>query len=326
MQWLTDNGRLLWYFAPEHLFVTQRARWPFVNSNNLAHALTIPLFIAWQQLAHSVSTLQYHAGGNLKKGLADFFSGRTFQQGITSIIWRGSLLIFIVLALLATLSRGAITACAVGAILYFLLTLLLIPPVAAAAHQHQVKKSSRLIAAALWGSFISGIIALFAFGTGGELLAGRIGRGLQAEHQDLRLQLYRDTAPLISNDPVFGIGAGMWPLVYPSVRSEKLSGINPEHLHSDPYQLVVETGIIGLLLFLAIALYTIKQLACLIRSDDIEVKRTALSLCSGLTALLLASLVDFPFKIPLIFAQLAFYCGIIAATASQQHRSKSTHD
>jgi hypothetical protein len=41
--WFYDTGKLFWLFEPDHVFTSVRARWPFVNSNHLAHFL-LPVF------------------------------------------------------------------------------------------------------------------------------------------------------------------------------------------------------------------------------------------------------------------------------------------
>ena len=40
--WFYDNGKLFWFFEPDYIFLSTRARSPFVNSDHLAHFL-LPL-------------------------------------------------------------------------------------------------------------------------------------------------------------------------------------------------------------------------------------------------------------------------------------------
>ena len=69
--WFYDSGRLFWIFEPNTVVPSDRARWPFVNSNSLAQFLCLPLMLLiglmierWQKrslklLPRNLSQLSY---------------------------------------------------------------------------------------------------------------------------------------------------------------------------------------------------------------------------------------------------------------------------
>ncbi len=82
--------------------------------------------------------------------------------------------------------------------------------------------------------------------------------------------LYVSCLRLAADHPVKGVGLGAFPVHFPEVRNPRLSQVLPfqkwyvEHAHSEPLELLVDLGIVGLLLWLGVFIFwTAALLPCI---------------------------------------------------------------
>ena len=359
--WFYDNGKLFWVFEPDNVFVTQRARWPFVNSNNLGHFL-LPLFflLCARVMIHSSAIKRIATGESFGKRepLSRVISSRRMQSRAIrlffALVFCGSLL----LSIIGTLSRGCWLGLAIGILGFMLLsgrssniegeelasTKITDPhhhssaeyfePLEvgfdriSASGKHRRRRSSVNPALALTArvSFLLkpvaivmalGLFLLFLRGRGQDLFLDRLDYGLMYSKDDLRFQLYRDTLPMISDHFLFGVGPGAWSSEYPRYMSPQLSGLNPVYLHSDPLQLLTESGAAGTLIVIVMMLVALVRIFRRLDHLDRESSLLLTGLLSGLLALMAASLLDFPFHISSISFYFAVLLALIAKIADQ---------
>ena len=159
------------------------------------------------------------------------------------------------------------------------------------------------------------LVVMFLNRQGMELVEGRIQYALIYSLDDVRWEFYKNSLALFYSNPFFGTGLGSWSSLFPQVISPLLSKINPVYLHSDPLQFLIEAGIVGAIPILGLFFFTILgSFSAAQRKVAFGDRIKMVAATSGLFALSIASLWDFPFRIPaiafefaLVFAAALFY-------------------
>jgi O-antigen ligase len=139
---------------------------------------------------------------------------------------------------------------------------------------------------------------------------------------DIRWQMYQDSMPLFTDHPLFGVGYRSWAENYPKVMDEKLAGTNPVYLHSDPLQILIETGLIGITPLVLLSFYLLLRAhRCarkLLQTTNYLAGARILGLSSGLLAALIGSCFDFPFRMGAISFYFAALLGTLAFYLDKQ--------
>lgn len=337
--WFYDNGKLFWTFAPETVFTTERARWPFVNSNHLAHFL-LPVFsICLAAIVHHIDSVRLVSNSiahDRRGSLADILTSRRVQRNSVLCISILCVLGSSGLAILASLSRGSWMGLACAIALMSVLFMRIAPleisggqravPENLVSLEDERKRRKKIrrnegmssrnrtfdarniasLLGALGIRFIRPLLILgavvlvvgFFSGRGGDLVSERLEYGLLYAKDDMRWQLYKDSLPILFSYPLFGIGFGSWETVYSRVMDNSLAGMDPVYLHSDPFQLLLETGIVGTLPWIFLAGFVLYGSFATVGKIPRPRALVLIGATSGLFGLALASFLDFPFHIP----------------------------
>lgn len=312
--WLHDNGMLFWIFEPESVFVSPRARWPFVNSNHLAHFLLIPAICCFAFVARHLERKPLTLPGNtgeLTKAARAFSESARVQRNIFALAGLGTLFLLLVMTIFVAQSRGGWFGFSVGfVVLHLALT--------SFAERHdrehgeadpkrKRRLTMRLIAMLI---FIGGLGGVFMAQHAGQIISERLVAGVIASHDDIRWALYGDSIRMIREHPFFGIGLGQWAEVYNGYIRPELMGIVPEYLHNDPLQLLIELGLLGggAVAVLAV-LFGVRAVRAISHIPSYHRVTVAGILC-GVLALLAAAFVDFPFRIPAITTYLSAWLAV----------------
>jgi len=334
--WFYDSGLLFGIFEPEHVFVSERARWPFVNSNHLGHFL-LPLFF----LSLGSLILQFHSfyesrmgGPPLMRILPQLLAEKS-QSKIAALCFYLFLPLVFCLAILASLSRSSWFGFAIGLLIFTFFT----PrakgkseTVAPTKHRKYADhfslhplgfriahRSFKIVAHSLIKPFsvIAAMILIYFFisGRGADLVEGRIEYGLLYSLDDMRWKLFENSLPMIKEHLLWGVGPGQWRHLFPRYMDSLLAGVNPVYLHSDPLQLLAESGLLGTLLIIVTCILFIGRAFTHSASLSFRDKVLKTSLISGLISLGIASWFDFPFRIPAILSCAA---ALLALTAFYQ--------
>ncbi len=133
-----------------------------------------------------------------------------------------------------------------------------------------------------------------------------------------RLTAYKNAFELIKEKPLLGSGYGtFWKAFrpfnnHPSIMLRSDENIVMYRLHSDPLQILVELGVVGVLLFLGIFFWTFIISIKLLRIDITIIEKLFVSaMLLSLSASLVHSLVDFPFLKPSSAIQIWLYVGLL---------------
>ncbi|MFM1847502.1 MAG: hypothetical protein RL417_976 [Pseudomonadota bacterium] len=337
--WFYDNGRLFWLFEPDNVFISQRARWPFVNSNHLGCFLVPSLFLLIARCVNTSTGLRSMTVSQRTgraKSFSDLMADERFQKRLLRLTIDGALLLVILLCIIATLSRGVWLGTIIGIGVFLALDILSRPKSTAApapelkladpesrsgrrrSRRHRDRSAVRTLALSptawrrLQGCFVAALcvgVYFFLQGRGAELVESRIEYGLLHSKEDMRFQLLADTWPMIAAHPWFGVGVGGWASAHAEIMSPLLAGIVPVYLHNDPIQLLAELGIVGLALaVIGWGVLWIRSTKATFRSES---RLTLIAGVAILTATTTATLFDFHLRMPAIVLQLGVLGALI---------------
>ncbi|MBN8549919.1 MAG: O-antigen ligase family protein [Deltaproteobacteria bacterium] len=350
--WFYDTGKLFWFFEPDNVFISERARWPFVNANHLGHFLLPIFFLFVARLGNeleSVGDYQRRHQKNNRQALSHLAHSSRLQTRLIKVGFVFCFLLAVLLALVGTLSRGTWFGLSVAALAYFFLTRRRVtasnetPTEDEPRHRHTQRssgsskhKNAFSVEAFIMGVsrlarptfvILAGIFLIFFFSERGrDLVSARIDYGLMYSKDDMRWQMYADTLPMIKEHPLLGVGLGGWRAEFPRAMSPLLSGVEPVYLHSEPLQLIAELGLIGFTIVCLLIFYCsiqgLKALA-LFKVSDHSRARTMTALLCGMWGFFAASFFDFPLRMPAIVFMLGIYLALTTAYTDSAQRSIS---
>ena len=306
-----DTGLYLGYFAPEHVFASQRTRWPFVNANHLGHFLIVTSMVTWCDLYLSNFKLveSVRRRKNRKKPFIFFTSERIWKR-FRVVLFLGLGHCLQALALFLTFSRSAYIGYTVSVAVALLLPLFYRSP------------WPRLFRAIILLPYALSTLCLLLFAKVRLVFIDRMLFMEESIQQDLRQELWNQAVPLLSLQHWLGLGPNGW-RSWHLVHAPSLSAhFDPYYLHSDPFQYLIEYGLPGcflLLVFLSVLCY------CFFRSLQKGNRQSTLSifLFAGLLGLGLASFFDFPFHIPAIQWWTVCILGLLCSLLSSD---REAHD
>ncbi|MBC8384437.1 MAG: O-antigen ligase family protein [Candidatus Cloacimonetes bacterium] len=133
----------------------------------------------------------------------------------------------------------------------------------------------------------------------------------------IRLSKWQNGLAIVRDHPVLGIGLGSFDAMYPYYHKSLIDDqwYMPRFYlggtHNDPYQYLIELGLIGLLLLIMIFGTVFYYLIKMIFSGKI----IFIPLFMGILGLLIDSLFNYPFHHPTYLFLIAFMCGKIVSSA-----------
>lgn len=285
--WFYDSGKLFGLFESDYGEPSGRARWPFVNPNNLAQFILPAVFLAVGTVLLKLHQLTESVRSRRRAGFVDLIAERRHYKHVVQAGLYGLILLTLALTLAGTLSRGAWLGAAIGILVFWAMRLRYLrrsdlkralsgsdyaktsgsDPATmlrrdisrrSRRNRHAPRDSNflypffqnlRTLAMPL---FIVMACVLFLSSLnerGRELVVARIDYGLTSSLDDIRFQLYADSTAFVSEHPLLGLGMNAWRKHFGERMSPNLADINPVYLHSDPLQFLIEYGVIGSALF-----------------------------------------------------------------------------
>lgn len=331
--WFYDNGKLFWIFEPENLFLSDRARWPFVNANHLGHFLLPIFFLFIAKLGDEVELVidyQRRHQKNERQTLSQLAHSSRLQGRLVKTGFAFCFLLAVLLTIVGTLSRGTWFGLSVGIVCYYLLSRKRATEAkndnanqSVPKRRHSRRKTSFSFDAFIEHGrqfarpailILAAVFLIFFFSERGtDLVTARIDYGLMYSKDDMRWQLYSDTLPMIRENPFFGVGMGGWRAEYPRFMTHLMSGVDPVYLHSEPLQMLAEFGILGSLILLSLFAYCTKhalRALRILRSRDPAKARKLTAIICGLMGFFAASFFDFPLRMPSIVFMLGVYLAL----------------
>ena len=187
-------------------------------------------------------------------------------------------------ALLLTFSRASIISTIFGlGILFFYLS-------GSKVKKHGCPGKSKYLFSAILIAF-SALLLLIVITTKGEKVKGQA-LDMIERADSYRFTIWKDTAQIISKNPLRGVGLGNYPLVYPRYKTGPFDFLNL-YAYNEPLHITAETGIIGLsglVIFISMVLRHLKKNPV---SQSNETKPLIAGIIAGLAATLLESMLSY---------------------------------
>ncbi len=297
VQYATWNGYVLWFFEPYDAGVRpgfDRLTGPYVNADHFGGLMALVLPIGGALFAR---VTRHHHGRDLGEV---FLPAMLLALGIA--IAAG--------ALLATASRGAILGATVG------LTVLgwglagreSEPEAVVSPPRHRPPRIVRRLAFAATGLVIVMVAFLYVGPKGRVELDRRLAQTLTDPDLDMRQTLWRQSAPILSDFPLFGIGVGAWEDVFRRHQRFPMVGWRIEHAHNDHLEWLEEVGWVGFFLTGLLAL----SIGSLILRNDRLPKELAWGVAGSLVAVSLHEFFDFVLRVPAngLFVAILLGCAV----------------
>ncbi|NQU44082.1 O-antigen ligase family protein, partial [bacterium] len=155
--------------------------------------------------------------------------------------------------------------------------------------------------------------------------------------QGTRLRILFVMMPVVAEKPLLGHGLASFQVLYPYAQASffaehprtplRPTDLLTQRAHNDYLQLLVETGLIGLLLALTAGFLFLRR--ALLRYRRLQHRGEAVRrycLFFGLLAILLHALVDFPFHIAPLATFFVFYLSVIYGASSEDNLPPQTTD
>ncbi len=277
------NGRILWIFVPrdwgQPMFPTSpRASGPFVDPDHFADylAMVLPLAVVGALFALPIVSKRRQPDLKLVCAVASFV---------------------MVAGILLSLSRGAWIATALGVCAGLALAFKY-------AHERAPEPLRRLgvraLPLSLGGLLVLLVVTLYLVGPSGRSFVGeRFDTGvIQGQGLSERPAVWKDTLGMIRDFPVFGVGLGCWPEIFPHYQRPPWYAFFSRKVENDYLQLIAETGIAGLALFIWFAFAVVRKLKNAALRLSVRQLPLYVGLLAGLAALAVHEVFDFSFQTP----------------------------
>ena len=230
LQRLTWNGKILWFFVPYDWQSAQpgeqflRACGPFVNPDHFANYLALVFPLA---LAGSLSPQSFVLAHNT----------RPFRLLCGLVM--GVLLMAILLSLSRSVWLGLLLSCGIVGWVFLLGREDSRPAL--------LRKSKRAVRWGVSAGVLLVVLALFLVGpTGRSHVAERLEETL-SHNAGLggRFSVWSDMFGMVRDFPLFGVGLGAWPEVFPRYQRPPWTPNFQREAHNDYLEIMAETGLIG---------------------------------------------------------------------------------
>jgi O-antigen ligase/tetratricopeptide (TPR) repeat protein len=277
------NGRILWIFVPrdwvQPMFPTSlRASGPFVDPDHFANYLgmVLPLAVVGSLFALPIVSKRRQPDLRLVCAVASFA---------------------MVAGILLSLSRGAWIAAAIGVCAGLALAF---KYALERAPEPLKRLGGRALPLSLAGLLVLLVVTLYLVGPGGRSFVGERFDLAVVQGQDLsqRPAVWKDTLDMIRDFPVFGVGLGCWPEIFPHYQRPPWSSFFSRKVENDYLQLIAETGIAGLALFIWFAFAVVRKFKNAALRLSVRQLPLYAGLLAGLAALAVHEVFDFSFQTP----------------------------
>lgn len=154
--------------------------------------------------------------------------------------------------------------------------------------------------------------------------------GLTQGSINIRFSWYKNALSMLENNPLLGVGYGAFRKGFvphasnPNIVKSLMEDHSVKQLHSDPFQTVLELGLVGGLFIIIIYSYIVFKSFTLLSTPDINNKGSPNYLLLGLLLALISSIthsfVDFPMRLPSSAVLFWFLTGLIVILVSSENK------
>ncbi len=289
-----EELRRIDYFALDSRF--RMVTGTFVNRNHVAGFVATTAAMALGVLARRLSESGF-TGMRRSLRIVDLFMGTT----VVYLLYLATALAFVAM----TGSRGALLAIVAAGLLGVLL---------------MKRREGQGAHSWLFFGVIVSLIAVYALFDSFVLTRAAQVESLLEEGRLREWRLLLDGLPL---RPLTGFGLGSYTDIYAILRDGSIGNFTYNHAHNHYLELLLETGLLGLLLLGAVAVVAVRAARRASGSHSEGLSETGAACLFGLLALLAHAMVEFNLKIPAIAIQFHLLAGIALALATfRRHRSR----
>ena len=278
------NGKILWFLVPEDwgqplITDSPRASGPFIDPDHFANylAMVLPLTVTGIFFALPQVAERWRSGARL------FCASATFVMAA---------------AIVLSLSRAGWITATVGGCAALALSFGLARERAPLFIRRLGKRALPLSIA---GFALLFAMVLYLIGPGGRTQAGTrlAATAFEGENLQYRPAVWKDTLMMIPDFPLFGVGLGCWPEIFPHYqRPPWMSFFFFRETENDYLQFTVETGLIGLATLIWFAcLIGLRLARCTRRLSPRQLPLYA-GLLAGIGGAMLHEALDFSFHTP----------------------------
>jgi O-antigen ligase len=135
----------------------------------------------------------------------------------------------------------------------------------------------------------------------------------QGVQENPRIRIWSKTFPMIANHPWLGVGEGNYPIWSPRYGLLDIGGLHYDHAHDLLLTIAAETGLIGMMLFLAFMWGVGRSAARALGARRRETYALALGMTAALLGLLVTSFAEYPPRTTVILATIMIEVGGLIA-------------
>jgi O-antigen ligase len=135
-----------------------------------------------------------------------------------------------------------------------------------------------------------------------------------------RFGLWRRTVAMVRDHPLFGVGPGNWPVMFPRYAEPGATSdgvlsasLAPRQAHEDALERAAETGVPGLLALGVLAVGAVIAVRRRLGTGDQDMRATTAAAAGTLVSLVALSIASFPLEMPGTLAVAGVALGLIAA-------------
>ncbi|MGH7780006.1 MAG: O-antigen ligase family protein [Candidatus Binataceae bacterium] len=301
------NGKILWVFVPYDWGrampdAMDRARGPFVNPDHFGSYLNLVIPVAL-------------AGVLFPTFVARKSSSEAFRVFCAAVVLIAST------ALLLSLSRAGWIGAIVGAS-----ALVFMAHFIPLAKRPALLRLSWKIAIPICAVMFAVVLltsSLFVGDQGRHQADARLMETV-SQHQSLhfRLDVWRNSIGIVRSFPLFGIGLGSFPDVFPHFQRAPWSWEAAREAHNDYLELLIGAGAIGFALFAWFFAAVILRLYRGIRALPPDVLPVGAALTAGMAALAFQEFFDFNLQIPAVALLMTLFLALAFRLVAATRRSE----
>ncbi|NOT57463.1 MAG: O-antigen ligase family protein, partial [Deltaproteobacteria bacterium] len=303
VQCFSWNGKLLWFFVPydwrgAQATTTLRAQGPFVNYSHFASYLAVifPLALTAALFPTTLVPARIAFAFRLLWGSVGFFMG---------------------VGILLSHSRGGWIGLMLGS------GIVLWGRAGNRAPSTVTRRSP------LWRAVVGLMLALvLAFALVGvsarEQMDARLDDTLQGEVSGFtRVMLALDTATMVRDFPLWGVGLGAWSTIFPHYQRTELVGGYFREAHNDYVEFAAEMGVVGLGLLTWFVVMILKRVRAGVRAASETMRPLLIGLGGSLGVIAVHEMLDFNLQIPAIAVLFTIVLGLLVRLAHRETREKA---
>jgi O-antigen ligase len=141
-----------------------------------------------------------------------------------------------------------------------------------------------------------------------------------------RWQMWRDTWPMVTNNPIFGVGIGAFATAFTAYTSGTGRMMVVHQAHNDYLQFLAEGGIVGAILGILFVVVVARAAWRGVAHPDPSIQSVAIGGTIGCLGLLLHSLVDFNLQIPSNALAFLFTAALVVSTSTSGHSGNAREE